>query len=314
MVGALFGNIAPVGLGEQYHVGLDIHLEGVADNVLGGSLVAPLGKERGGSDGLFVSGQHDGTIQLIFSIAVQGDFKVLGTGCADHDGGSVFTLGLGSIGHNDFLIHRIVLAGSNRGLVDAEDAVLVVKGQGGVALQVAALQGEAVGNGFVLEAFKRKLGLVGPEARSLDGRLDTDNHLLVLVEGRAATSEGVQGVVVVAVATPAEVDVVLVGAGVIAVNVEGMTAAKETACDGAEHDGTSLGEFFLDHGSPLCIAVEGSAAAIGAGLLDHAHGLLVIAEELEGINNQDNAVGINAATAGRSVAIGHVLGLTDVAH
>ena len=93
-----------------------------------------------------------------------------------------------------------------------------------------------------------------------------------------------------------------------------MTTAKETACNCTEHDGTALTELFLNDGCPLGIGVQGGTTAVGTGLLDHAHGLLVIAEKLECIDNQDNTVDIDTATAGSAGTIGHVLGLANIAH
>ena len=228
---------------------------------------------------------------------MQGDDEVLDTRGAAGDGGRVVALGLGSIGHNNGFRNLAVLVGSDTGLVDAEHAVLVVEGKGHIACQVTTRESELAALSVVLVAGERQVALVGLEAGCAEGRLDADNHLLVLVEGRAAAVEGVQGIVVVAGAAPTEVDVVLVVGSVIAVNVEGVATAEETTGDSAEHDGTSLNEFFLNHGSPLGIGVEGGATAVGAGLLDKAHGLLVIAEELEGVGNQRHAVGVHTAAA-----------------
>ena len=106
---------------------------------------------------------------------------------------------------------------------------------------------------------------------------------------------------------------ILVGGCIIAVHIEGVTATKQTTRDGTEHDGTSLGKFLLHKGSPLGIGIEGSTTTIGAGLLDHAYGLLVVAEELERVSNQNNTIGIYT-TSNRGATISHVFGLAHIAH
>ena len=93
-----------------------------------------------------------------------------------------------------------------------------------------------------------------------------------------------------------------------------MATTKETTGDSAEDDGTSLGQLFLNESGPLGIGIESSTTTVGTGLLDHLHGLLIIAEELECIGNQAYAVNINATATSSTGTILHVLGLTDVAH
>ena len=88
-----------------------------------------------------------------------------------------------------------------------------------------------------------------------------------------------------------------VGVGIITIHIEGMATAKPATRDCTEDNGTTLGKFLLHQSGPLSIGVQRGSAAVGAGLLHHAHSFLVITEELESISNQAHTIGIDTTTA-----------------
>ena len=201
----------------------------------------------------------------------------------------------------------IVLIGRQCGLVNAEDTVLIIQRQGHITLQVAAIEVDCRCNGLVLVASHLQIILVGFQSGTCERGLDTDYHLLVLV----ITVKCIESIVVIACTAPTEVDVVFVGISVIAIDVEGVTTTEPTTRNSAEDDGTFLNKFLLNQGSPFGIGVKRDTPTIGTGFFDHAHGFLVITEQLEGIDNQFNTVGVDTASIH---TIGHVLGLSHITH
>ena len=198
---------------------------------------------------------------------------------------------------------------------DGVSAVGISLGQRHVAGQVGTGNGEGLADSSTGGGAEAQRGGADGQRRgggAAAGRLDTDYHLLIYVEVVAAVAEGVQRAPGVAVTAPTEVDVVLVGAAVVTVDVEGV--ATGVAAHGAEHDGTACCHLLLDQRCPLRVGVQGRAAAVGAGLLHEARGAGVVAEEGERVADVANAVHAHTATAGRARAVAHVLGLAHIAH
>ena len=101
---------------------------------------------------------------------------------------------------------------------------------------------------------------------------------------------------------------VLVGAAIVAVNIEGMTTG--TAANGHEHDGTASIHLGLNHRSPLAIGIQG-CTGIEVGLQDKTRCAGIVAEELEHVNNILCIINTDTATIS---TIGHLFGLSHIAH
>ena len=293
------------------------YLQGVTGNVGARRLVGPVGAETVGGDVTAVGGAHHG------SIGFQGGCRC-GTaqryglaGCTaagNGDGARLGTCCGRLVGHgNGGATGGCTGADGRRG--DRVNAVSVGLGQGHVAGQVGTGHGKGLAYSLACGGAETQRTGADSQRRSCGaaaGRLDTDYHLLIYVEVVTAVAEGVQGAPGVAVTTPTEVDVVLVVAAAVTVNVEGVTAGVGT--NSAEDDGTSCCHLFLNQRSPLAISIEGGTAAIGTGLLDEARGACVIAEEGEGVADVADTVNTHTATACSTRTIAHMLGLAYIVH
>ena len=252
---------------EQCDTGLGVHIQGVAGHILIGGLVGPVSAELGQVDVSLVSGQHHGSKGLELSSTVDSHNLVLGIGIAQGDSSGVGAAVLRAIGYGDDLA-VLKVAGTNAGSVNGEATARVIERQGDVAGDILTLHGEGgsralLGKGFHIQGRGAHL-----DARTLQGRLDADHGLLVSIKVIVAVAKGIQCAPVVTVAAPTEVDVELVGAAVITVNIEGVTAVA-AAVHSTEHDGTLGKNLGLEDLGPLSIGVKRLSTAIGAGLLHH---------------------------------------------
>ena len=205
-------------------------------------------------------------------------------------------------------------ASSNGRRRNSINAVGIGLRQAHTASKVGAGDGESLAHGLSCRCAEAQRSGRNRQCGSCSRRrgLDTDDHLLIDIKVIAAISEGIERAPCVAATAPTEVDVVLVGAAVVTVDVEGVSASIGTHC--AEDDRTSCCHLFLNHRSPLAIAIECGSAAVLAGLLDKAGCAGVISEEDEGVADVADTVHAHTATASRAGTIAHALGLSDIVH
>ena len=107
---------------------------------------------------------------------------------------------------------------------DAVHTIGIGQRQGHVALEVGTGHGEGLAHCLAGGGAERQCA--GRYTQRRGGarcrRLDADDHLLIDIEVVAAVAERVERAPGIAIATPTEVDVILVGAAVVAIDVEGV--------------------------------------------------------------------------------------------
>ena len=296
---------------KQFNGRSGCHFERIALNVIGRSLVGPIGTELGQVDKCAVGGQHIGNISLQDCGAIDRDDLVLGIRIAQGDCSRVGANCGGRIGHSNYLA-CLLLTDVNTGCINREHTALVIECEVYSTVEELALDLNRCGSGLARIGIHLQLGGINLDRRSLGGRLDTHNHLLLNIKRVAAAGEGIQDEVAIAVTTPAPVHVIGIVAGGIAVHVKGMsTPAPIGVIITTINDGAALGKLVLEQSSPFVIGIiycSVVTVVIGAGFELKASHLLIIAEEL---NSAQDVSAHGTATAGRII---HLLFLSDITH
>ena len=288
------------------------YLQCVAVHILVGCFVGPVGTELSQVDKSFVGRQHNGNMGFQHCRTVDCHRLVLNAGAAQGDGGRVVATGLGSVGQGDNLA-SFLLTNGHAVCINREEPAFIVECQCDGISEFLTFDGKRGGSTLInigIEIHPRRVDL---DAGTLNGRLDTHNHQLLDIERVATAGERIQDKVTIAVATPAPIHMIGVVVGLVAVNVEGVSAPAIPVIIviGTIYHGAALGKLILKQIRPLVVSIiDGGIGGIviGTGLENELSRLLVIAKELDG--TQD--VSAHGTTAARRII--HMLLLAHIAH